>query len=92
MEFWKEGLKKYEQIVYIPMSSGLGGSCYTAMALAQDDEFEGKVFVVDNGRISPATAALGSLLNIKPILKLGTDVPVVREDKTKGEAICGEFY
>ncbi len=127
MEFWREGLKEYEQIVYIPMSSGLSGSCYTAMALAQDDEFEGKVFVVDNGRvatplhrsildalemaeegldaaqikeileankanmsiyiavesldnlkkggrISPATAALGSLLNIKPILKLGTEV------------------
>lgn len=127
MEFWREGLEEYEQILYIPMSSGLSGSCYTAMALAQDEEFEGKVFVVDNGRIatplhrsildalemaeegldaaqikdileanksnmsiyiavetldnlrkggriSPATAALGSLLNIKPILKLGTDV------------------
>ena len=127
MEFWREGLKEYEQIVYIPMSSGLSGACYTAMALAQDDEFEGKVFVVDNGRvatplhrsildalemveegfdaprikeileankenmsiyiavesldnlkkggrISPATAALGTLLNIKPILKLGTEV------------------
>ncbi|MBQ8278966.1 MAG: DegV family protein [Roseburia sp.] len=127
MSFWREGLKEVEQIVYIPMSSGLSGSCYTAMALAQDEEFEGKVFVVDNGRvatplhrssldalelaeegydaagikaileaarenmsiyiavetlenlkkggrISPATAALGSLLNIKPILKLGTEV------------------
>ena len=127
MEFWREGLKEYEQILYIPMSSGLSGSCYTAMALAQDEEFEDKVFVVDNGRvatplhrsildalemaeegldaaqikgileenkanmsiyiavetldnlkkggrISPATAALGSLLNIKPILKLGTEV------------------
>ena len=127
MEFWREGLKEYEQILYIPMSSGLSGSCYTAMALAQDEEFEDKVFVVDNGRIatplhrsildalemaeegldaaqikaileadksnmsiyiavetldnlkkggriSPATAALGTLLNIKPILKLGTEV------------------
>ena len=127
IEFWREGLKEYEQIVYRPMSSGLSGACYTAMALAQDDEFEGKVFVVDNGRvatplhrsildalemveegidaprikeileankenmsiyiavesldnlkkggrISPATAALGTLLNIKPILKLGTEV------------------
>ena len=127
MELWREMLGEYEQIVYIPMSSGLSGSCYTAMALAQDEEFEDKVFVVDNGRvatplhrsildalemveegldavqikeileanrenmsiyiavesldnlkkggrISPATAALGSLLNIKPILKLGTEV------------------
>ena len=127
MEFWREALKEYEQLVYIPMSSGLSGSCHTAVMLARDEEFEGKVFVVDNGRvatplhrsvldalemakegmealqikealeaakeqmsiyiaveslehlkkggrISPATAALGTLLNIKPILKLGTEV------------------
>lgn len=127
MEFWREGLKEYEKIVYIPMSSGLSGSCGTAMMLAQDDEFEGKVIVVDNGRvstplvraimdaqemveeglsgerikevleaekdkmsiyiavetleflqkggrISATTAALGTVLNIKPILKLGVGV------------------
>lgn len=124
MDFWREGLKEYESIVYIPMSSGLSGSCNTAMALSMDDEFEGKVFVVDNGRvstplvraimdalemvdeglsaerikevleaekdkmsiyiavetleylkqggrISATTAAIGTLLNIKPVLKLG---------------------
>lgn len=127
MNFWREGLKEYEQILYMPMSSGLSGSCHTAMALALDEEFEDKVFVVDHGRIStplhcsildalelaeegydapqikeimenekenmsiyiavetleylkkggrisPATAALGSLLNIKPILRLGVGV------------------
>lgn len=124
MDFWREGLKNYEQIVYIPMSSGLSGSCHIAMMLAKDEEFENKVFVVDNGRvstplvrsimdalemveeglsaerikevleaekdkmsiyiavetleflkqggrISSATAAIGTLLNIKPVLKLG---------------------
>lgn len=124
MKFWREALKEYDEVVYIPMSSGLSGSCGTAMMLAQDDEFEGKVFVVDNGRvstplvrsimdaqemveeglgaakikevleaekdkmsiyiavetleflqkggrISATTAALGTMLNIKPILKLG---------------------
>lgn len=40
----------YEEIVYIPMSSGLSGSCQTAIALAQD--YGGKVHVVDNHRIS----------------------------------------
>lgn len=127
MDFWRDGLKEYEQLVYMPMSSGLSGSCYTAMALAQDEEFEGKVFVVDHGRISTplhcsildalkmveegfdavqikdilegekenmsiyiavetleylkkggrisaTAAALGSLLNIKPILRLGVGV------------------
>lgn len=127
MEFWREGLKEYEAILYIPMSSGLSGSCHTAMMLAADEEFEGKVFVVDNGRIATplhrsildamelveegyraekikeileadkenmtiyiavetleflkkggritaATAAVGTLLNIKPVLKLGVGV------------------
>lgn len=127
MDLWREGLKKYDEIVYIPMSSGLSGSCNTAKMLAQEEEFENKVFVVDNGRvatplhrsildalelveegyeaekikeiletekekmsiyiavesldnlkkggrISPATAAIGTLLNIKPVLKLGVGV------------------
>jgi DegV family protein with EDD domain len=124
MKFWREGLKEYDEIIYIPMSSGLSGSCHTAMMLATDEEFKDKVFVVDNGRmstplvrsildaqemvreglsgreikqiledtkelisvyiavetleylkkggrISATTAAVGTLLNIKPILKLG---------------------
>lgn len=50
VDLWEELLEEYDQIVYIPMSSGLSGSCQTAMMLAQD--YEGKVFVVDNQRIS----------------------------------------
>ena len=42
----------YEQIIHMPMSSGLSGSCSTAMMLSQDDKYEGKVFVIDNQRIS----------------------------------------
>lgn len=52
MEMWNEMLKEYEQIIYIPISSGLSGSCMTAQGLAQDEEYEGKVFVVDNGHVS----------------------------------------
>ena len=43
---WDELLKEYEAIVHIPMSSGLSGSCQTAMMLAQD--YEREVFVVNN--------------------------------------------
>ena len=121
MKMWDKLLKEYDQIVHIPMSSGLSGSCSTAMMLAGEDEYEGKVFVVDNrrisvtqyqsvkdaqmlaamgmdgaqirkrleetaadsvifitvdtlkylkkgGRITPAAAALGTLLKIKPVL------------------------
>jgi len=121
MKLRDELLKEYDQIVHIPMSAGLSGSCATAMMLAGEDEYEGKVFVVDNhrisvtqyqsvkdammladmgmdgaqikkrleetaadsvifvtvdtlkylkkgGRITPAAAALGTLLRIKPVL------------------------
>ena len=50
IDAWDELLKEYDQVVYIPMSSGLSSSCATATALA--DEYEGRVFVVNNQRIS----------------------------------------
>ena len=127
MEAWREALSECETVLYMPISSGLSGSCNTARMLATEEEFEGKVFVVDNGRvatpmhrsildalelieegysaqevqlmletagdkmsiyiavetlehlkkggrITPATAAIGTVLNIKPILKLNTGV------------------
>lgn len=127
MELWREALREYEKLLYIPMSSGLSGSCNTAKMLAEEDEFAGRVFVIDNGRVStplyrsildamelveegysaeevkelleeakaemviylgvetleylkkggritPATAALGTLLNIKPVLKFDVGV------------------
>ena len=120
-ELWDELLKEYDEIVHIPMSSGLSSTCSTAAMLAQD--YEGKVFVVDNqrisvtqrqsvmdamelaaagksgqeiydklmenkmessiyimldtlyylkkgGRITPAAAALGTLLKLKPVLQI----------------------
>ncbi len=122
MTLWDKVLKDYEQIIYIPMSSGLSGSCQSAYMIAQE-EYEGKVFVVDNqrisvtqrqsaidakemaeagfsaeeirnklletkmessiyimldtlhylkkgGRITPAAAALGTLLRLKPVLQI----------------------
>lgn len=120
-DFWDNLLKEYDEIVHIPMSSGLSSSCETAMMLAQD--YDGKVQVVDNqrisitqrqsvidakdlanqgrsaaevkdilerekmessiyimvdtlsylkkgGRITPAAAALGTLLKLKPVLQI----------------------
>ncbi len=52
MEIWTQGLEEYDEIVHIPMSSGISSSCATAMMLAQEEEFEGRVYVVDNQRIS----------------------------------------
>ena len=50
MALWDEVLEAYDEIVHIPMSSGLSGSCQTAMMLAED--YDGKVEVVNNQRIS----------------------------------------
>ena len=50
MALWDEVLEEYDEIVHIPMSRGLSGSCQTAMMLAED--YDGKVEVVNNQRIS----------------------------------------
>ncbi|MCR5195446.1 MAG: DegV family protein [Pseudobutyrivibrio sp.] len=121
MDTWDKILKDYDEIVYIPMSSGLSSSCATAKMLAED--YDGRVVVVDNqrisvtqklsaleakkladmgksaqaicdalmsikldsriyitvdtleylkkgGRLTPAVAAIGSLLKIKPVLSI----------------------
>lgn len=49
-DFWAEVLKEYDEIVHIPMSSGLSKTCENALRIAE--EYEGKVHVVDNRRIS----------------------------------------
>ena len=52
-ELWRKVLKDYDSIVHIPMSSGLSETCHTLSHLAEsEEEFAGKVFVVDNQRIS----------------------------------------
>lgn len=49
-QLWEEALKEYEELIYIPMSSGLSGSCDTAMALSK--QYAGRVVVADLGRVS----------------------------------------
>ena len=52
-------------MVYIPMSSELSGSCHTAMLLAED--YEGKVYVVNNQRIS--VTQMQSVLDARDLIK-----------------------
>jgi DegV family protein with EDD domain len=51
MELWNEALVENDFVIHIPMSSSLSGSCEAAIGFAKSD-YEGKVFVVDNKRIS----------------------------------------
>ena len=80
---WEELLEENESIVYIPMSSGLSGSCQTACMLAQEPEFDGKVFVVNNQRISVTQTQ--SVLDAVELAKKGYDgaqiKKILEEDK-----------
>ena len=77
MKMWDKLLKEYDQIVHIPMSSGLSGSCSTAMMLAGEDEYEGKVFVVDNHRIS--VTQYQSVKDAQMLAAMGMDGAQIRK-------------
>lgn len=77
MNMWDEMLKEYEQILYIPISSGLSGSCQTAMALAMEEPYEGKVHIVDNGRV--ATPMHRSVLDAMELIEEGYSAFEVKE-------------
>ena len=77
MEMWDEMLKIYEQIVYIPLSSGLSGSCMTATALSREPKYENKVFVVDNGRVS--TPLHRSVLDAIELVEKGYSASQVKD-------------
>ena len=66
---WDEALKEYEKILYLPLSSGLSGACGVAMAMAQDEPYEGRVLVVDNGRVS--TPLHSSILDALELIEAG---------------------
>ena len=80
MKIWDELLKEKEEIIYIPMSSSLSGSCQTAEVLSQD--YDNKVHVVDNRRIS-----VTQLQSVKDAVNLakkgmsGEEIKKILEDR-----------
>jgi DegV family protein with EDD domain len=77
MKLWDEMLEEYEQVLYIPISSGLSGSCMTATAMAQEEPYEGRVFVVDNGRVS--TPMHRSVLDAVEMVEEGYSAAQIKE-------------
>lgn len=75
MKLWDEVLKTYDEIVHIPMSSGLSGSCQSAKMLAE--EYDGRVQVVNNQRISVTQRQ--SALDALTLIGRGMDAAAVRE-------------
>ena len=73
---WDQVLKDHDQIVHIPMSSGLSGSCQSARILAQD--YDGRVEVVDNKRISVTLRR--SCLDALALARKGMSAAEIREN------------
>lgn len=84
MKIWDEALEEADEVVYIPMSSGLSSSCHTALMLA--DDYDGKVQVVDNQRISVTQRQ--SVLDAMELAKRGLTAVQIKEklEKVKFEA------
>ena len=75
MKLWDSLLGDYDEIVHIPMSSGLSGSCQSAMLLAED--YGGRVQVVNNQRISVTQRQ--SCLDAKRLAEKGMNAKEIRE-------------
>ncbi len=75
MELWNRLLKDYDEIVHIPMSSGLSGSCQSAVMLAED--YDGRVQVVNNQRISVTQRQ--SCLDAKHLAAEGKSAKEIKE-------------
>lgn len=75
MKTWDEVIKEKEYIIYIPMSSSLSGTYETAVMLAE--EYEGKVFVVNNRRIS--VTQLQSVKDAINLVKKGKSAKEIKE-------------
>ncbi len=74
-KLWDELLRTHDEIVHIPMSSGLSGSCQTARMLAED--YDGRVQVVDNQRISVTQVC--SVLDAIHLAAAGKNAAQIRE-------------
>ena len=72
---WDKLLQEYDEIVHIPMSSGLSGSCQSAMAFAAD--YDGRVQVVNNQRISVTQRQ--SALDALQLAAAGKDAAQIKE-------------
>ena len=88
-DMWDRLLKVYDGIVFIPMSSGLSNTCQTALLLAGEEPYEGRVFVVDNHRIS-VTQAL-SVLDAKVLADEGHTGSEIK-DILEREAMDATIY
>ena len=86
---WTDLLRTYNEIVFIPMSGGLSSTCQTALILSEEEPFRGRVFVVDNRRISVTQAQ--SVLDAKLLAEEGKTASQIKEI-LEAEALDASIY
>ena len=86
---WDDLLRTHDEVVFIPMSSGLSNTCQTASMLAGDEKYSGRVFVVDNHRISVTQAQ--SVFDAQILAGEGKNGHMIREILEK-EALDASIY
>ena len=82
LKCWDQALEEYEEILYMPISSGLSGACATAQAQAAEEPYAGRVFVVDHGQV--ATPLHQMLLDALNMIERGYSAGKIREILEKG--------
>ena len=85
---WDDLLRHHDEVVFIPMSSGLSNTCQTAAMLSADEKYEGRVFVVDNHRISVTQAQ--SVLDAQVLAaegKTGSSIKKILEEEAMDASI-----
>lgn len=86
LKLWDELLETYDEVLYLPMSSGLSGTCQTAMMLAQD--YEDQVFIVDNQRISvPLKHSVQDALTLAGLGKTAREIKAYLEETKMDSAV-----
>lgn len=86
---WTELLKTHDEVLFVPMSGGLSNTCQTALMLSGEDEFAGRVFVVNNRRISVTQAQ--SVLDAKLLAEEGKTASEIKEI-LEAEALDASIY
>lgn len=89
MQLWDGILKEYDEIVHIPMSSGLSGSCYNAVMLSDAERFRGRVQVVDNLRISVVQRQ--SVLDAMGMIAKGRDAAAIKASLEADKYNCSIY-
>lgn len=87
MELWDRVLEDHDELLYIPMSSGLSGSCATAQAMAQD--YDGKVLVADIGRVTVTQKA--AVLEARKRALAGESAAQILKELTYAKDDCQIF-